>query len=543
MTMPCPSPLARSLYADGELPAADAAALETHLDSCAACRARIDVLRAERATLRALLADAEPAEVAVPRFHRPLGTPGLVLLVLGALGAGVFASSVWNALDTVLPSGLRWLSPLEPSSLLSLFLSLVLFVTDEGIAMLTSIIELSALAVLVALLAYAGGAFLKPRAGVAALLSVLLLVAALPLPTHAFEVRKSDGTITVPAGQTIDDTLVAVGQTVSIDGDVNGDLLAFARVVTIHGHVSGDVITAGETVEIQGGVGGSVYAAGRGVAVTQTRVGRNVYAAGKDVAVGSGTEIAGNAIAAGDSVNIDGKIGIDLTTAGNAIVVRGDVMRNVAAYAQTITLLAPATVGGDLLARVAALDNLQIAPGAAVRGNVDKQVSEGMRGSRPVNRYATVSFYAWQIVRLGAAFLTGLLLLWAFPGLRTEPIADAGAGLKAGAIGLVTAIALPVVALIACATVIGIPLGLLGALLWLVGLYFAKTIVAQLIGRTLFAAPHGVPHYAATLLAGLVIVFVAINLPWIGWLIGLVVTLVGLGMLVNYVSDRSGKTL
>ena len=542
MTTRCPSPVARSMYADGELPAADAAALEAHLQSCAACRARIGALRAERAALRALLADAEPVEVAVPRFERPLGARGIALLGLGALAAGVFAASVWNALADAVPSGLHWLSPLDPGALLSFLLSLALFVTNEGFAMLTSTIEVAALAALVALLAYAGAVFLKPRAGPAMLLSVLLIAAALPLRSHAFELRQSEGATTVPAGETIGDTLLAVGQTVSIDGDVNGDLLAFGRVVTIRGHVSGDVIAGGETVEVQGGVGGSVYAAGRGVTIKQMHVGRNLYTAGQSVAVETGVEVAGNAAAAGDTLNVDGKVGVDLLTAGNALVVRGEVTRNVAAFAQTITLLAPASVGGNLVAHVRAADNLQIAPGATVHGNVDKQITAGPPGAR-VSKYLTTSFYTWQIVRLAAAFLAGLLLLWAFAGLRTAALADAGAGIKAGAIGLVAAIALPVVAFIACITVVGIPLGILAVILWLLGLYFAKIVVAQLIGRKLFASAHGVPHYAATLLAGLVIVFIAINLPWVGWLIGIAITLLGLGMIVTYASERSGRTL
>jgi hypothetical protein len=38
-------------------------------------------------------------------------------------------------------------------------------------------------------------------------------------------------------------------------------------------------------------------------------------------------------------------------------------------------------------------------------------------------------------------------------------------------------------------------------------------------------------------------VIVAINLPWIGWLIGIVLTLLGLGMIVTYLAERSGRTL
>jgi anti-sigma factor RsiW len=529
-------------HADGELSAADAAALEAHLHSCAACRARIAALRAERVALRALLATAEPAEA--PEFQRPLGKAGLALATLSTLAVGLFASSVWSALDAAVPRALRWLSPFDSHSLLDLTVSTLLFINNEGISMLTSIAQFTASAVLIVLLASACAVLVKRRAGTAVLLSVLLVAAALPRPSHALEFRKSDATTSVAAGETIDDTLLAVGQTVSIDGDVNGDLFAFARLVTIRGNVSGDVISAGETVDIQGKVGGSVFGAGRALRLTQSRVGRNFYGAGNDVDVGADSEIVGNAAAAGQTVSVDGKVGIDLFSAARDFTLRGGVQRNVAVAGETVTLLAPAEVGGNLIARVGDLEKVQIASGATVRGNVDKRVAEEVRERvQAGSKYLSASFYVWQLVRLGAAFLSGLLLLWVFPGLQTASLADAGAAVKAGVFGLVTCIALPVVAFIAGLTVVGLPLGIIGVILWLLGLYFAKTVVAQMIGRMLFRAPHGVPHYAATLLAGLVIVIIAINLPWIGWLFWLVLTLVGLGMLVTYVSERSGKTL
>src|SRR4029077_20629581 len=177
----------------------------THLDSCAACRARIAALRSGRATLRTLLAAAEPT--AVPEFQRPLGLAGVTLAGLGALAVGAFASSVWDALAAAVPSELRWLNPFDSGSFWNLFVSLLLFINNEGIAMLTSIVQFTAAAVLVALLAYACAAFLKPRAGAAVLLSVLLVVAAFPGLSHALEIRRSEGVTTVAAGETINDTL------------------------------------------------------------------------------------------------------------------------------------------------------------------------------------------------------------------------------------------------------------------------------------------------------------------------------------------------
>ena len=199
----------------------------------------------------------------------------------------------------------------------------------------------------------------------------------------------------------------------------------------------------------------------------------------------------------------------------------------------------PGSVGGNVTAHVPTADKLTGATATAVGGQVHTEVGKapGVRS----NRYASMSFYIRQAIRLGAAFLTGMLLLWIFPGLRTLSIGSPGETLKAGGVGLATAVMLPVLALIACITIFGIPIGIVGFLLWLLGLYFAKIVVAQIIGRSLFKSPMGYPHYAATLVAGLVITIIAINLPWIGALANLLLTCVGLGLLALYAAGvRTG---
>jgi hypothetical protein len=71
-----------------------------------------------------------------------------------------------------------------------------------------------------------------------------------------------------------------------------------------------------------------------------------------------------------------------------------------------------------------------------------------------------------------------------------------------------------------------------------VALYLAKIPVAQLIGLLMFKSK---PHYAASLLAGLVVVIVTVNLPYVGWFLGLVITCVGLGMLLMHALDAKGR--
>jgi anti-sigma factor RsiW/cytoskeletal protein CcmA (bactofilin family) len=532
----CPSALTRSMHADGELSAADAEALEVHLRTCDSCRARIAALRGERAALRDVLAEVEA--VSIPRFERPLAARDALLAVAALVGIGWVATAFWSALAAAVPSGLHWLSPIDSGSLWDLTVSFVVYLARGGIVMSSSIVQYAAAAASVALLASVCAAVFKQRAGTAVLLSVLALVVALPQIGSALEVRRSEGLTTLRAGETVDDTLFAVGDTVEIEGDVNGDLFAFGRRVAVRGKVTGNVISAAETVDIQGTVEGSVFSAARAVALTQ-RVQRNLYAGARDVTIAEGADVARDMIAAGGSINVNGRVGHDLTTGGGDVFLRGSVGRNVLVSAANVTLADGASVGGNLEARVAEADDLQIAPGAAVTGTVNREIVERKGRAERANRYLTTGFYIGQLLRLAMGFVTGLLLLWIFPGLQTLSLASAAAALRAAGIGLLTAVALPVLAVIACVTVIGIPLGIIVGILWLLGLYFAKTVVAQYIGRSLFNSPRGTPHYAATLLAGLVIVLIAVNLPWIGGLVGLVLTLVGLGMIVAYVYDRN----
>ena len=110
--------------------------------------------------------------------------------------------------------------------------------------------------------------------------------------------------------------------------------------------------------------------------------------------------------------------------------------------------------------------------------------------------------------------------------------------LRSGGIGLAAAVTMPVAAVLLCITVVGIPLGVLTFVVGAIGLFFSKIVLAQIIGRAVFRAPQAPPHYAATLITGLLITIVAINLPWFGGIANFVLTLVGFGIIVSLLFAR-----
>lgn len=533
--MTCPSEVIHSMYADGALSAGDALQLERHAATCAACRARIEALRGESELLRTALQHAEDL-APIPRFVPPPSARDFVVLIASVVLIGGFSRTFWSTLAAAIPAELKWLNPFESGVLFERATATVNFIFFEAPAMWTTALNFVGAALIVAFVAWLAYSAARRRAfpGIAA--AMLAVVVALPSAGHAFEIRHvEDGPVTVAADETINDTLLALGQTVSIDGTINGDLLAFGQSVTVRGNVTGNVITAAQSVTIEGTVGGTVLGAGEGVRLENARVGRDFYGFGNGVEIAAGTNVAGNAMGFGSTIDVDGRVGIDLKGfGGNTVTVSGAVERNFDGAANTVTVESTARVGGNVTGHVGNAGDLKIEDGAVIGGATSEQLVE--RGQRrDHNRYLNPGYYFGQVVWLAGIFVVGLLLLWLVPILREVSLPNAVAVLRSFGIGLAAAVTLPVAALILCITVVGIPLGILTFVLGAMGLFFSKAIMAQIIGRAVLRNRPTLPHYAVTLLVGDVIILVAINLPWFGGLANLLVTLTGFGIIVSLI--------
>ncbi len=522
--MNCFPELTYSVYVDGGLSAEEALHVDRHLARCVRCRALVEAMRGEDLTLRQLLQESGAEEASSSESRLALAGVGLVFLGVVAASAGLRAA--FERAESAF-EGADWLNPMSPAFYLNLFFSAGTYLFQEGLSMLTSMIQTIAVPLLV-VSALVFGAWVVLGKGRASSALIVLMFALGPVSSaRALEARKGPHA-SVPANETVDDSLLARGDTVTIDGVVTGNLIAVGRRITVRGTVKGDVICWGQTIDLDGTVEGNVYCGGQ---TTNLRgsVSRSVISCGQRILVPVGGRVDGDLLVFGGETGVDGGVGRDVSAFAGVADVRGSVGRNLDAHVGRLNLMAPATVGGDLTAQVKKKEDVQIASGVTISGRSETKV-------RPARSpYRRPSFYLWKAVGLLAALITGLFLVWWHPAFFAPGGMDTGkAVLQRLGVGFLALVATPIAVAIVGLTLIGLPLALLVLALWLFGLYAAKILVAGAIGQRLLPAPAGLTgRFAEALFLGLVIVVVAVNLPYVGGVLQPLLILVGLGMAVS----------
>lgn len=527
--MTCLTELACSMHADGALGPEEAAAADRHLRACAACRARLAALTEERVLLEAALSHDE-APVRAPAFRGAARGPG-ALAAAGLLTVLGIAPLVAAEFAATLGVGrlLAWLDPIATAALVDLGVAAGFTLLNRGNQLMTAVIETAGSAVVLALLAWAAFVMLRQRGGAALLACAALGAVVLPRPGEALEVRRSEGLVSVPAGETVDDTLLAFGDRVEIDGTVTGDVYAFARRIVVRGTVEGQLVTFSRTVGVDGQVGSGMIGFAQSLEIGRGSITRNLIGFAQDVRTYADGRVGENAVLFGQNLELAGPIERDVLGYASEIDVRSTVGGSLTGHSARLAVLPPASIGGDVVAHVPHEDALEIASGATIGGTVSTEIEDAQV---PEARFTALGFYFGQAVRLAAAFLTGLILLALVPSLRRASIDDGGQALAAAGLGLVTLVAAPIIAVIVAVTVIGLPVAIVGVLVWLVSLYLAKIVLAHFVGRRLFEATEQQKHFALALLLGLLLVIVAVNLPFVGGIVNFVLTITGLGMLV-----------
>ena len=221
------------------------------------------------------------------------------------------------------------------------------------------------------------------------------------------------------------------------------------------------------------------------------------------------------------SSTVNGTVGGSLTAFDAPVTIAGRVNGNVVAFNGRVVLRSGANVTGDVVSRDAPL----VASGATI-GGTTKRVQTNVRW----DGFGWIGRLAWWLAVSVSTLVVGLVLLW-LVGRGTAWVLEAGRTGIGPAIGwgLLLFFGLPILAILALATLVGIPLGL--GVLAALGLIYALgySATAWILGRSILRGPTA---WIVAFLAGWGILRVVALIPILGGLVWFAAVVFGLGALV-----------
>jgi len=520
------------LYIERQLDRARAQDVSAHTQDCTACRTLLRALERESHLLtRAMLEEEEalPARLAQFQERARRSMQWIWTVAFGLAATGVYALYT----GYIEP----WQVELEKAGFGgSNLLSLLIFqgALWKGWQSMITLLEVLAL-VTVAGFAVA---FLRKRVRRGSALALMLagFCAALllqPASAMASETRKGESVVVAPE-ETIKGDIFLFGERVRVDGTVDGDVFVFGHDVNVNGHVKGDVFGFAQQLRINGQVDGNIRAFTNTLTIPGT-VAKNVLTFDEVVNVESSGKIGGSLTIFVESLNLDGTLGRDLLIFGKHLALTGKINGAIKMKGDTLTINPSAQVGGPIY----------------FEGNKEPEVSPQAQLALPVEyhkmehkpRYMEGHYYVWQVIWLAALVLFGLVLFQFMPRFAADAVESAERYGASFGLGVLVFFGVPIAALIACVTVVGLFVGVSAFFLWYAALYFAQVIVGGVVGQWLMGRTRETWPLIGRMTVGLVIVRLATVIPGAGSWIKFGVILWGIGAISLALYDRFQPTL
>jgi hypothetical protein len=235
-------------------------------------------------------------------------------------------------------------------------------------------------------------------------------------------------------------------------------------------------------------------------------------------------EVVGNVVVFDGGAVVDGSVNDSVVSFNGDVTVTGQVDGDVVVFKGRAAIRDGAQVGGD----VRTVQQARVEEGAEVRGTVGRINRVDFDDVVP---FAFGARLAWWFAISVSTLVLGLLLLWLAPRLASAVAERATLGsLPAFGWGLLLFVGLPIVAVLALVTVVGIPFGL-GLFSALMAIYAVGYVTSGwMLGQRLLT--DGRSKYLV-FVAGWAVLRVVALIPVVGGIVSGIATILGLGVLVT----------
>jgi cytoskeletal protein CcmA (bactofilin family) len=349
---------------------------------------------------------------------------------------------------------------------------------------------------------------------------------------RAVTTRTGDDLV-VSRDEVILEDLFIAGDTVVIDGDIQGDLYAAARTVHIRGNIRDSATIFASTATISGSVGRGVHAA-VGELILDGMVRGNIVTAAGTISLEEEGVVQGDVIATAQDIKVRSPVQGYILGAGSDISINSSIQDDASFAVRTLTLQENARIEGNLL--YISEKQAVIFPGAEVAGLVIRRIPEfreKMRGIFPFVLIAGVLGKVFSFIMMAVVGLVFVLIApkWLF---RLSETIKQFPGPCAGW-GAVVFFVSPLAIGIAFMTFVGIALAAMVSIFYVALVYLGQIITALVLGRLLLGMREETskpgPLYGCFAL-GLFLVRLVRFIPGIGIFVWAVAVLFGLGSFV-----------
>lgn len=348
-----------------------------------------------------------------------------------------------------------------------------------------------------------------------------LLTLGMPATASVSEFRRAE-TVVVKQGEVIKGDIFLFGERVRVEGEVEGDVFVFSHDVSINGHVGGDVICFAQNLQVNGKVDGNVRSLTNTTTIRGT-VAKNVLTADDVVSLEQAGKIGGSLTAFVGNLILEGNLGRDLLSFSKHPTLSGKIGGGVTAKGQGLTISSTAEIGGPI--KFTGDNPPDVSPQAKLASPVDyhKMVHK--------SHYREGHYYVWQVIWMAAFVLFGLVLLQVLPDFSKEATQSVERYGAAWGLGVLVFFGVPIAAIIACVTVVGLFIGITSLFLWYAGLYYAQIIVGTMVGQWLMGRTKETWPLIGRMAVGVVALRLCTTIPEIGGWVKLGIILWGVGAL------------
>ncbi|QOS98015.1 polymer-forming cytoskeletal protein [Brevibacterium sp. JNUCC-42] len=322
---------------------------------------------------------------------------------------------------------------------------------------------------------------------------------------------------------------------VVIEGTVDGDLYAFAEMIDIKGTVTGDVISFAYLTNVSGTVGGNVRSYSQALTVSGT-IQKNISAGADQLHINQSGNVNGSILGFVNEINIEGRVGKETNGMYHLATFSGLLEQGTSLFqVETLHLKPTAVINSDLL--YSSFEPAQIDAGAYIKGEHKHTFIE----PRP-------SFHSFMLMMSISSCLSTLIFWLLIRYFFAGSLYNVGEKLhtrhpfKQFGIGLLIFIIAPLISIGMLLTVVGIPVGITIAIAYALLLILGKVYVGTWLGQKLISRFH---WKIAPLLAefiGVFLLVVIIQIPLLGFLLGILVSIYFLGAITSCVRASNKRT-